>query len=232
MTQSQPNLDDLIRIFKETLDDLTFSRSEKKAVSQVLDRDYFLTKEQRDILRVKLFELARQRTEGRQNHAVLDWLEIANKLLLHRQDTYVYFSPGDQCRNAIKEQLKQAVSSVDICVFTISDNRISDAVRDCYHRGVPIRIITDDEKTEDFGSDIYKLEKAGIQVRLDHSPYHMHHKYAVFDNQRVITGSYNWTRSAADHNLENILLTDDKRAVQAYKDEFDRLWNSMKPLGA
>jgi phosphatidylserine/phosphatidylglycerophosphate/cardiolipin synthase-like enzyme len=52
----------------------------------------------------------------------------------------------------------------------------------------------------------------------------------LFDNRKVLTGSYNWTRSAADDNQENILLTDDKRAVNAYRDEFQRLWLMMNPL--
>ena len=30
---------------------------------------------------------------------------------------------------------------------------------------------------------------------------HMHHKFAIFDGERLINGSYNWTRGAANVEL-------------------------------
>jgi phosphatidylserine/phosphatidylglycerophosphate/cardiolipin synthase-like enzyme len=224
------DMDELIKIFEKTFADKKFSRAEKKAVSQLLEQDYHLDKDQRDLLRSKIFDMARQEIDGNQNQAVIDWLEAANKLLRRPQDSAVYFSPGEECRLAIVDQLNRVLSSVDICVFTISDDRIAEAVMKCHERKVKVRIITDDEKIEDLGSDIRMFAAFGIETRVDNSPHHMHHKFAVFDHQRVLTGSYNWTRSAFERNQENILLTDDKRVVAAYREEFERLWNSMKPL--
>jgi phosphatidylserine/phosphatidylglycerophosphate/cardiolipin synthase-like enzyme len=68
------------------------------------------------------------------------------------------------------------------------------------------------------------LRDAGVAVRFDASLDHMHHKFAVFDRRLVVTGSYNWTRSAAENNHENILITGQARLVQAFHDEFERLW--------
>ena len=53
-----------------------------------------------------------------------------------------------------------------------------------------------------------RLARSGIAVAFDSSPHHMHHKFAIFDLTRLLTGSYNWTRSAAESNEE----------------EFDILW--------
>ncbi len=230
MAQSQLKLQALLQIFQKTLDDKNFSRSEKKAVTQLLEQDFFLKKEQRDFLRGKIFDLARQGIQGHDNQTVIDWLETANKLLVHchDQDSAVYFSPGEQCQRAIVNQLTQALSFLDICVFTISDDWITGEILDCHKRGLKVRIITDDEKAHDYGSDIETMEKAGIEVRVDHSPHHMHHKFAIFDQRRVLTGSYNWTHSAAAHNQENVLLTDDRQVVSAYSREFEKLWNNFK----
>jgi phosphatidylserine/phosphatidylglycerophosphate/cardiolipin synthase-like enzyme len=161
---------------------------------------------------------------------VLDWLETANKLLLRPQDSLVYFSPGQECRCVIVDQLKRTLTSVDICVYTISDDVISEEILDCRRRNVKVRIISDDEKVDDAGSDVYQLAASGIETRVDNCPHYMHHKFAVFDNRRVLTGSYNWTRGAAERNQENILLTDDKQTVAAFKDEFEKLWTQFKPL--
>jgi phosphatidylserine/phosphatidylglycerophosphate/cardiolipin synthase-like enzyme len=54
---------------------------------------------------------------------------------------------------------------------------------------------------------------------------HMHHKFAVFDAARLLNGSYNWTRGAADTNYENLVDTADPRLVAAFAAEFERLWN-------
>lgn len=136
----------------------------------------------------------------------------------------VYFSPGDGCQLAILSELKHAESYVDICVFTISDDHIAKAIKACYRRGVDVRIITDDDKMNDRGSDIRELCKAGIPVRTDHSRSHMHHKFAIVDGHTLLTGSYNWTRSAYKYNHENLLVTFDPDALSQYADEFERLW--------
>lgn len=224
----------LIEIFEKTFADKKFSRAEKKAVTQLLEEDYLLNKSQRDFLRGRIFEIAREGVQGHKDQAVIEWLETAGKLLIdsYDQDSAVYFSPGDYCQRVIIEEMKQVLSSVDICVYTISDNYITDEIQRCRDRNISIRIITDDEKIDDSGSDIKALARAGIDVHVDNSPHYMHHKFAIFDNARVLTGSYNWTRSAAEHNQENILVTDNKQVVSTYKDEFDRLWNCTKPLRA
>lgn len=52
----------------------------------------------------------------------------------------------------------------------------------------------------------------------------MHHKFAIFDGEILVNGSYNWTRSANDFNAENILVTGDPDLVAAFQREFDALW--------
>ena len=141
--------------------------------------------------------------------------------------SHAFFSPGDDCLNAIIACMDAAEESIKICVFTISDDRISDAIMQAHRRGVAIRIITDNDKLHDLGSDIRELAARGLEVRIDKTRNHMHHKFAIFDEVRVLTGSYNWTRSAALYNHENILITDNPSIVQDFSEEFDRLWKDM-----
>jgi phosphatidylserine/phosphatidylglycerophosphate/cardiolipin synthase-like enzyme len=136
----------------------------------------------------------------------------------------VYFSPGDECLKAILHYLRHAKREVKICVFTITDNRISDAIKDCYKRGVAVKIITDNDKSFDKGSDIWEFDREDIQVRVDRTTNHMHHKFAVIDDVILITGSYNWTRSAEKYNQENVVVIRDKKAIKKFEKEFDRLW--------
>jgi phosphatidylserine/phosphatidylglycerophosphate/cardiolipin synthase-like enzyme len=57
----------------------------------------------------------------------------------------------------------------------------------------------------------------------------MHHKFMIRDKKALLTGSYNWTRSAERFNQENVLLIQDAGVVQPYQNEFIRLWNQLPP---
>jgi len=142
----------------------------------------------------------------------------------------VYFSPGDDCLNAIVSLLQQAKREVKVCVFTISDNRIGSVLRDLHFKGIDVKIITDNDKRFDKGSDIHYLHEKGIKIKIDRTKAHMHHKFAVIDKNITITGSYNWTKSAGDVNYENIVVTDQRDIRKAYLQEFDRLWDKFENL--
>ena len=135
-----------------------------------------------------------------------------------------YFSPGNDCLDAILRAFEGARERVDVCVFTITDDRIRDAMLRAKRRGVALRVITDNDKALDEGSDVKALERAGVAVRIDLTEAHMHHKFALFDARRILTGSYNWTRSAANFNAENVLVTADPTLVRAFSDAFEALW--------
>ncbi len=139
-------------------------------------------------------------------------------------ENQVYFSPGEDCVNHIIDLIKEAYNHLDICVFTISDDRITRAIVDAMKNGVEVRIISDNFKVEDTGSDIEDLSRVGIPVKLDTTDNHMHHKFCVVDKKILLTGSYNWTRSAALYNQENVISTDDELVVEKFLSEFEKLW--------
>ena len=95
-----------------------------------------------------------------------------------------------------------------------------------------VRVISDNDKSLDEGSDIDALRRAGVEVRIDETEAHMHHKFALFDGVRLLNGSYNWTRSAANYNQENVVVTADRALVEAFAGEFERLWARFAPQRA
>jgi len=142
----------------------------------------------------------------------------------------VSFSPGEDCLKDVISFIEEAESYLDVCVFTISDNRIARALVDAFERGIDVRVVTDNEKMHDQGSDIRYLFECGIPVRVDQSPYHMHHKFAISDNGKVLTGSYNWTRSAASYNHENVIIIENEELSISFADVFESLWeNCISP---
>jgi RHS repeat-associated protein len=88
----------------------------------------------------------------------------------------------------------------------------------------------------------YELINAGIDVRFktysykwhpDTSPL-MHHKYAIFDNRIVATGSYNYSYNSETESMENMLVIDDtfsSETVTAFRNNFKSIWNTGRVEG-
>jgi cardiolipin hydrolase len=224
--RSSPSLE----IFQATLADGRLTRSERSALRQLL-ADQAPDAEGLAQLRKAAFEAARGALEVHPAAHVLGWLEDVLKATLPAEDAALaprvaeaHFSPGEACREAILRQLEATERTLELCVFTITDDRLAEAIIATHERGVRVRLVTDDQKAEDRGSDVDRMARAGIPVRADLSEAHMHHKFAIFDRARLLNGSYNWTRSAFLENQENILVTDEPRLVRAFAATFEQLW--------
>lgn len=214
----------------QTLDDFRLSRGERSALGKILTH-LDPSAQALASYRAMAFELARDVIDPSNSGTVIEWLEAVTKLLERQsagatkeEQAEAHFSPGDDCPQRIRRLFQRARSVVDVCVFTVTDDRVSSAILDAHRRKVKVRIITDDDKSFDRGSDIARLSDAGIPVRIDRTDYHMHHKFALFDNVLLLTGSYNWTRSAAEKNEENFIITGDRRFIAPFSGLFDDLW--------
>jgi len=188
-----------------------------------------LNREERGELRYRLFNEARLLDKGTNGQQALFWLqncfELIDKYMFRMHK--VFFSPGTDILDSIADMLRQAQNSLDVCVFTITDERLSGELLACHQRGVKVRIITDDNKMFDHGSAIKELNDKGIPVRIDHSEYHMHHKFGIIDSRIVFTGSFNWTYTASKHNQENLLVTTNYDIVAQFTEQYEQLWNEM-----
>lgn len=125
--------------------------------------------------------------------------------------------------------LLEARQSLDVCVFTINCRELADATIQLHKSGVVVRVLTDDEQMGSTGSQIEKFRREGIQVRHDLSSFFMHHKFVVIDRKRLVNGSFNWTRQAVTGNRENVVISRDKQLVEAFSEEFERLWLEYDP---
>jgi phosphatidylserine/phosphatidylglycerophosphate/cardiolipin synthase-like enzyme len=221
----------IIEHLHASIDDYIMSKSEKRQLKTLL-QEYPLSQDQINFLQSQVYEIAMNKADGKNFPSVIEWIKSANSALRQdnqRQDGSVaYFSPGDACRNVIMDQLRSSSDNVRLCVFTISDDLITDAILETHSRGVDVKIITDNDKSEDRGSDIEKLARADIEIRMDRTEHHMHHKFMIVDNNALITGSYNWTRSAAKYNHENIVLSQEPTIVKSFLGEFEQLWKTMR----
>ncbi|MBN9121941.1 MAG: DUF1669 domain-containing protein [Planctomycetes bacterium] len=237
------NSEDLIRFLTQSLADRKLSGAEKSALTDWLARNV-RTDQHRGLVRHCAFEVARTATVDPAAGELVEWLEDVMKVIAplggpqgadapRAGADEAFFAPGEDCLHRIVHRFGACRRTADVCVFTVTDDRISRAILDAHRRGVAVRVITDAEKQYDAGSDVQKFRAAGIAVKTDdiHASAepglngHMHHKFALFDRTRLLNGSYNWTRGAADVNFENVVDTADASLIAAFAAEFERLWN-------
>ena len=222
-------MDELESFLRKSLEDFALSRSERKGLKVHLAKigsdPVGLAK-----TRQLAFRLANNAIGEFGQITALDWLQDVIKLLYAKENKVkasAYFSPGKNCLHRIRRLIGEARESLDICIFTITDNRITQKLEEAHARKIRIRIISDDDKSKDLGSDLDHLRRAGINCRFDRTTAHMHHKFAVADNDLLLTGSYNWTRSAATENDENIIVTNNRKLVNSFQSKFDELWKRL-----
>jgi phosphatidylserine/phosphatidylglycerophosphate/cardiolipin synthase-like enzyme len=222
-------MDKLVSYLESSISDEVFSRNEKKTFKSLVNES-MLDQNRLNFLRSKIYELASQKITSTNHQFILEWLKTANSALIFPavENTDAFFSPGEACRNTIIRNIETATEKLHICVFTISDDSITNSLLTAHKKGVHIKLITDNDKSFDVGSDVEQLAKAGIAVRMDTTPNHMHHKFMVSDQRSVITGSYNWTLSAAKYNHENIIVTREASVVKSFAQQFDQLWGVMQ----
>lgn len=121
--------------------------------------------------------------------------------------------------------IQNAKISIDVCVFTISNMEISNAIMDAHSRGVYIRIIISNCILKNV-KEIQNFLNAGIALKYQnrYNTNYMHNKYAIIDSTWLINGSMNWTHQGTFLNWENVLITNSQILVIEYSKYFDKTW--------
>lgn len=227
----------LEKTLSTTFSDLILSAREKSTLATLASE---IDEDQRRFLKNRAFDLCRSllvdassSNNEEQRRQCYRWLEKSIKALSVYKDTapvssQALFSPGTECKKRIISFCNNAKKSLDICVFTISDNQITDSIISAHTRGVNVRIISDNDKSEDRGSDIDFMQEKGLDIRLDQTDNHMHHKFAVIDQKILLNGSFNWTRSASERNEENVVSHYDTELIDSFLEKFEDLWLRYK----
>jgi phosphatidylserine/phosphatidylglycerophosphate/cardiolipin synthase-like enzyme len=146
------------------------------------------------------------------------------------------FSPDDKPTKKLLELIVNTRRSIVIAVYFLTDGIIADALIEARKRRVDIKIVLDPITTESRYGKADILAHNGIEVYVfrpelreaeNESKWSdrslMHNKYAVFDNDYVWTGSFNWTVTACMRNRENVVLIKDHALCAQYKQNFEKL---------
>lgn len=136
-----------------------------------------------------------------------------------------HFSPRPGCQAAIAAELDAATCSIDICLYYFTNAPLAQRFAAAQARDVQIRCILDKSQERPGQNIAAYLLKHRVPLRTDRAHKIQHNKYAIIDGDTVITGSFNWTKSAETANAENIVIIADAATATAFAADFTAHWN-------
>lgn len=128
----------------------------------------------------------------------------------------VYFSPKGGCTDAIIKEIDAAKSNVLMQAYSFTSSPIAKAIADARRRGVHVEVVLDEAQRTDKYSVADFLYHADIPVLIDCEHDKAHNKIIIVDGQVVITGSFNFSKSAENGNAENLLVIRDVTIADKY----------------
>lgn len=113
-------------------------------------------------------------------------------------------------------EIGRAQRSILVQAYSFTSAPIAEAIRDAHQRGVAVAVLLDkSQETEKYSSADFLLH-AGVPTQIDSRHAIAHNKVMILDGQTVITGSFNFTKSAEESNAENLLIIRDPTIADAY----------------
>lgn len=142
------------------------------------------------------------------------------------------FSPRSDIRATLISYIEAETEGIICAAFRLTDQQITKAFLSAREKGVPLTFIIDKEGLSSMHSKVLNLFNLGVPVyifppvgNIDDSviPGLMHNKIILLLSQKtVITGSFNFTKSAQDRNRENIVIIKNNDTVfNNYLDEMN-----------
>ena len=145
--------------------------------------------------------------------------------------------------------LAQAQNSLDLALFVFSAQSLTETIAALQQRGVRLRLLADPGFASRSFSEVLDLLGIALadhhcKLEADNQPLKqaaegvgiprlargdkLHHKLAIVDARTVITGSFNWSPSAAHQNDEVLMVIHSPQLAAHFTREMDRLWKGAE----
>ena len=130
-------------------------------------------------------------------------------------------------------------------MFVFSDQKLVNILRQQHEKDITVKALIDSGFAYRYYSEA--LDMLGIalarncKIEKNNAPWSspistvgtsdlgkkdkLHHKFAVIDENMVVTGSHNWSASANYQNDETVLAIENPTVAAHYQREFERLYD-------
>jgi phospholipase D len=128
----------------------------------------------------------------------------------------VCFTPPSGCGSLIAQQIADAKDSIYMQAYSLTSTPIIHQLVEAHKRGVRVQILLDRSNLDDRNSGMGELSRAGISIGIDKVSGIAHNKVIILDKQKIVTGSFNFSKAADYRNAENVVLINDKELAKHY----------------
>lgn len=143
----------------------------------------------------------------------------------------VYFSPQDNTiTDKVLRYIDGAKKYIYMPVFVITHKPFEAALLRAKERGVDVRLIVDATNVSAKKSSVQNLRAQGIPVKVENYAGKLHSKSIIIDDEYILAGSMNFSRSGESRNDENMMIIRNPRLAVFYKDFFLYLWNKIPDM--
>jgi phosphatidylserine/phosphatidylglycerophosphate/cardiolipin synthase-like enzyme len=140
----------------------------------------------------------------------------------------VAFTPWDDAESLLLDALAQAQREILVQAYLLTSRAIATSLIAAKQRGLHVSVLADAHQHEDNPASLLaSLAEKGIPVWLETRYRNAHNKIMVIDDGTqdavIVTGSYNFTRSAQRMNSENLFLVRGNLALaRRFKQNWER----------
>lgn len=177
-------------------------------------------------------------------------------IILDNSKITIHFSPtspsqpwSNSTNGLIAKTLSASTKTVDLALFVFSDQKLANILEERHNQNVQIRALIESQFAYHPYSEVLDMMGFALsdncKYELDNRPWKnpistvgvpilakgdsLHDKFAVIDNQTVITGSHNWSQAANNGNDETLIVIENPAIAAHYQREFNRLYGKIKP---
>ena len=139
------------------------------------------------------------------------------------------FSPEGSALQLILNTVNSAENNIRLMGYSFTSPEVVKALVTAHKRGVDVKIVLDEKGNQNKTSQaaMNTIANAGIQLRTNARFAIMHDKVIIVDNHTVESGSFNFTRSGASRNSENVLVIREvPELAQTYLSHWQSRWDS------
>jgi phosphatidylserine/phosphatidylglycerophosphate/cardiolipin synthase-like enzyme len=152
-------------------------------------------------------------------------------------DSGLNFPPAQDYATRAVGRYNAETLKLDAIMYRITDQRHTNAIISAHTRGVPVRLIVENNQYRDpkYLWDSWNVDRmyaAGIPLRWRGHDGENHEKLVLLYGQTMtIFGSSNWTTASANSQQEHNYFTTKQAIFHWFVTQFERMWNNANPAG-
>jgi phosphatidylserine/phosphatidylglycerophosphate/cardiolipin synthase-like enzyme len=148
--------------------------------------------------------------------------EFTNVFFSEDKNIEIWFSPENNCEELIRREIKNTKESIIFATYIFTNRELADELIKKTYEKVNVSGIMESYNIKPY-SVFYLLLSYGCNVRKSCMSGFLHDKFFIFDKKRIITGSFNPTKSAKN-NIELTLFINDEKIAEEFYNEWKRLY--------